>query len=173
MHCEIILLLLSTHMFCVYLIVVGQLIGGNKLFYFTFCLKGKLMYVWGKISYTLPKQLTALSLNVCLHLHVHYASGSSSALHDFSLKPSGGTGILVGGASPKKMITLDKLLPGQAIATLQLQQLGESRKRPALVVYCWFLSFGLSWETTRLDFLCSFVCNCTIPYMYHLNTKPL
>lgn len=34
MYCEVILLLLSTHMFCVYLIVERQLMDGNKLFYF-------------------------------------------------------------------------------------------------------------------------------------------
>lgn len=45
MYCEIVLLLLNTHMFCVYLIVEGQLMDGNKLFYFTLCLKGKLMRV--------------------------------------------------------------------------------------------------------------------------------
>lgn len=43
MYCEIILLL--PNMFCVYLSVVGQLINGNKPFYFAFCLKGKLMYI--------------------------------------------------------------------------------------------------------------------------------
>lgn len=44
-YCEVILLFLNKHMFCVYLIAVGQLRDGNMLFYFTFCLKGKLMYV--------------------------------------------------------------------------------------------------------------------------------
>lgn len=45
MYYEVISLFLNTHMYCVYLIAVGQFIDGNKLFYFTFCLKGKLMYV--------------------------------------------------------------------------------------------------------------------------------
>lgn len=77
------------------------------------------MYARGKIGYTFPKLLVALSLNVCLHSYVHYASGSRlGALRDFSLKPSGATEIVICGASSKKMIMLDKLLPEQALSTL-------------------------------------------------------
>lgn len=69
------------------------------------------MYARGKISYIFPQLLIALSLNVCLHTHMRYASGSRlRALRDVSLKPSGATEILICGASSKKMITLNNLL---------------------------------------------------------------
>lgn len=109
------------------------------LFYFLFerqtdvCLMEDWLYI--------PQVAHCSCLNICLHWHVHYASGSSSALHDFSLKPSGGTGNLVCGASSK--IMLDKLLPWtghshNATAAAGTGQ-GKAGYRPVLVVCCVFL----------------------------------
>lgn len=168
MYCEIVLLLLNTHMFCVYLIVEGQLMDGNKLFYFTLCLKGKLMHVWWKIGYTFPELLIALCLNICLHSHVHLCICSSSDLPDFSLKPFGGTGILICGASSR--IMLDKPQPHCNCSSWEKAGKGWIKANPGCV-----LLIPVLWSPGRWPrHIFSAGSSVTVQYhMCHLNTKPL